>query len=278
MKRFLALFLMIIFVSGLSACGEKDSEPADTNTSSSPASSAESTTDTTSSDASTPDDSSSGIETSSSTNSVTSSVTEETAPSLPFNTEEGGFDGGNALALTDKGVSGLTANRILNRSSWEIFHAYIYENFSSIETKAWEYQREGTTILSKQYAVPESIVYQYAAKFFDINDATKNLLKASDRYDSAKGIYWICPPDAWFTGFDATAKGYEALGNDTYTVYVQAREVNHDGACNDCATTNSCVISQPLFKINIKATGEKGYVITSFDYINEVPNSATKVQ
>lgn len=268
MKRFLALILAIIFVLGISACGEKNDKPTNNDTPSSPASSVETSTDTTSSD----------TENSNSTNSITSSVTEETAPSLPFNTEEGGFDGGNALALTDKGVSGLTANRILNRSSWEIFHAYIYENFSSVETKVWEYQRGSTTMLSKQYAVPENIVYQYAAKFFDIDSATKNLLKASDRYDNAKGIYWICPPDAWFTGFDATAKGYEALGNDTYTVYVQAREVNHDGACTDCATTNSCVISQPLFKINIKATGEKSYIITSFDYINEVPNSATKVQ
>lgn len=257
MKKILSVILVLIFIFALVGCGDEGNTSSNTNVSS-----------TVSSD----------TENSNSTNSITSSVTEETAPSLPFSTEEGGFDGGNALALTDKGVSGLTANRILNRSSWEIFHAYIYENFSSVEAKDWEYQRGSTTMLSKQYAVPESIVYQYAAKFFDIDSATKNLLKASDRYDSAKGIYWICPPDAWFTGFDATVKGYEALGNDTYTVYVQAREVNHDGACNDCATTNSCVISQPLFKINIKATGEKGYIITSFDYINKIPDNATKVQ
>lgn len=260
MKKILSLILVFIFIFALVGCGSE-----------------------TSTESSTVNESSSNTETLSSTSAPTTSTTSSTPntptkPTLPFYTDEGGFDGGNALALTDKGVSGLTANRILNRSSWEIFHAYIYENFSSIETKAWEYQRGGTTTVSKQYAVPESIVYQYAAKFFNIDTATKTLLKASDRYDSAKGIYWICPPDAWFTGFDATAKGYETSENGIYTVYVQAREVNHDGACTDCATTNSCVISQPLFKMNIKATGERSYIITSFDYINEIPNSAIKVQ
>ena len=210
-------------------------------------------------------------------NETTTSSEGETAttPTLPFDVEEGLFDGGNALALTDQGISGLTANRILNRSSWEIFHAYIFENMQTIERKEWKYEIAPNhySVLS-QYAVPESVVYQYAAKFFNIDTATKNLLKASDRYDSSKGTYWVYPPDLWFQGYDATIKGYESLGNDEYILYVQAVETDHLGAPHsECATTETCIVSQPCFKVSIKATGAHSYIVTSFDYIDEIPSN-----
>lgn len=213
------------------------------------------------------------------TPSTTTKPTESSKPTLPFDIDEGFFYGGNALALTDKGISGLTANRILNRSSWEIFHAYIYENMQTVEKKEWKYESSPNHYLVlSQYAVPEDVVYQYAAEFFNIDTATKNLLKASDRYDSSKGTYWIYSPDLWFQGYDATIKAYECLGDDEYILYVQAVETDHLGSPHsECATTGACIVAQPYFKTKIKATGTKSFVITSFDYTDNIPSNVTKI-
>ena len=242
MKKILALLALVMLLA-LTACGKTDSAtPTDEN----------------------------GTE---STGETTQETTVETAPQLPFDEL---FNGGNALALTDKNTDGVTANRILNRSSYEIFHAYVYENFSTTESKEWEYKQGKTTYNMKQYAVPEDVVYQYAAQFFNIDEETKATLKASDRYDSAKGIYWVCGPDLWFQGYDAVIKGYESLGSDEYILYAQAVETDHPGAPHsECATTEACIVSQPCFKAKIKATGKSSYIILSFEYIDSIPDNIT---
>lgn len=251
MKRSLSVLLALTLVFALAACSnEKD-------TASNPDTSTTIQTESTTPSTSTP-----------------STPSTPTKPALPFSDL---FSGGNALALTDKNMNGITANRVLNRSSYEIFHAYIFDNLSSIETKDWKYQLGDVTHNLKQYAVPESVVYQYAAQFFNIDTATKNILKASDRYDSSKGVYWIYDNSPWFSsGDDAEIKGYDNLGNDEYTVYAQAKEVDHLWPCADCATTNSCVISQPCFKAKIKATGKSSYIVLSFEYIDTIPSNITK--
>ena len=271
MKRVLALLLALCLFSCLVACENETTTSSESETESSvstPNSSEAASTSSKPTEASKP-----------TTNTPSAAPSAPAKPTLPFDIEEGLFNGGNALALTDKGLSGLTANRILNCSSWEIFHAYIYENMQTIEKKEWKYEIAPNyySVLS-QYAVPESVVYQYAAKFFNIDTATKNLLKASDRYDSSKGTYWVCPPDLWFQGYDAIIKGYESLGSDEYVLYVQAVETNHLGSPHsECATTEACIVSQPCFKTKIKATGTNSFVITSFDYIDKIPSNITKI-
>ena len=213
------------------------------------------------------------------TNKPTTSTTTSTSsvpakPTLPFNDL---FDGGNALALTDKDTNGLTANRILNFSSYEIFHAYVFDKLGSIETKDWTYNIGNTTYMMNQYAVPEDVVYQYAASFFNIDAEAKNLLKASDRYDNQKGIFWIYDY-IWANGYDAVVKGYEPLNNDEYVLYAEAIETNHPAAPHsECATTEECVLSRPTFKAKIKATGKRSYIVLSFEYIDSIPNNITKI-
>ena len=211
-------------------------------------------------------------------NEGSSDTTADTKPNnpvkLPFDEE---FYGGNALALPNKGVNGLTAERILNRSSYEIFHGYIYDNMYKVEMKKWEYFIDGVTKLFPQYAVPEDIVYSKASMFFVIDETTKNMLRQSDRYDSNNKAYWVCDPSPFFTGIDATTVGYEDLGNDEFVLYVQARETNHLSPCGECGPTNSCVISTPLFKTKIKTTENNNYVICSFDYIDAIPTNIEKI-
>ena len=116
-----------------------------------------------------------------------------------------------------------------------------------------------------------------ASNFFNINEATKTLLKQSERYDSNSKTYWIFDPSPFFTGDDATIEGYEDLGNGEYMLYVKATERNHTGPCSNCATTNSCVLSSPLFKAKIKATNDsKKYLVYSFEYISSIPSNITK--
>lgn len=195
-----------------------------------------------------------------------------TTPTLPFNDY---FYGGNALALTDKNANGLTADRILNRSSYEIFHAYIFDRLDTIETKDWKYKHNGKTNIFNKYAVPEDVVYQYAAEFFDIDAETEKLLKASDRYDKKKGTFWIYDY-IWDNGYDATILGYETLNNDEYVLYAEAIETNHMGAPHsECGTTEDCVISRPCFKAKIKATGNTDYIVLSFEYIDSIPDNIT---
>ena len=238
MKTYLSLLLAVILVFALAACDNRKETASMPNTSAA-------------------------------TQAGTSTPAE---PSLPFSDL---FDGGNALALTDKNTNGITANRILNRSSYEIFHAYIYEHLSSIETKDWEYQFGNTTCKFKQYAVPENIVYQYAAAFFNLDTEAKNLLKASDRYDHQKGSFWIYDY-IWSNGYDAIIKGYEKLNDDEYVLYAEAIETNHIGAPHTgCSTTKECVISRPCFKAKIQATGANSYIVISFEYIDSIPSNIT---
>ena len=137
---------------------------------------------------------------------TTTSTKPNTPVKLPFDEE---FYGGNALALPNKGVNGLTAERILNRSSYEIFHGYVFDNMDKVETKDWEYTLDGVTHLFEQYAVPEDVVYSKASMFFVIDESTKDMLRQSDRYDSDKKTYWVYDPSPFFTGIDATIVGYE---------------------------------------------------------------------
>lgn len=244
MKKIFAMLLVLTMLVGLVACGGNG------NT----ASTGEDTTET--------------------TGTTTQETTEETAPVLPFDEL---FNGGNAMALTDKNTNGITANRILNRSADEIFHAYVYENFSTVESKDWEYKLGEKTLLLKQFAVPEDVVYQYAAQFFNIDAETKAILTASDRYDSAKGIFWVYSPDLWFQGYDAVIKDYETLVDGEYVVYAQAVETDHIAAPHtDCGTTNSCVVSEPCFKAKIKAKENGGYIILDFEYIDSIPSNVAE--
>lgn len=201
----------------------------------------------------------------------TQHTTQAVAPHLPF---AEAFYGGNAMALTDQGTNGITADRILNRSSYEIFHGYIYDILSTIESKDWEYQFRGVTHIFKQYAVPEDVVYRYVARFFDMDAETKAVLMASERYDSERGIYWIYDNGPWF-GYsgEPEIKGYEDLGNGEYILYAQGKELNHLWPCTDCATTNACVVSQFYFKATIKTTEANRYVILDFEYIDSIPGN-----
>lgn len=313
MKKVLALLLTLILIFALSACGKENtssdtdtsapisttettSEPADnsseedtdketeggTSNTGTPTESSKPTNNSKPTDTSKPDNSK-PTETSKPTTSTTTPSTptkpsepEETKPTvkLPF---DDWFYGGNALALTNKGTNGLTADRILNRSSYEIFHGYIYDNISTIKLKDWVYIIGNEHHIFSQYAVPEDVVYSMASNFFNINEATKTLLKQSERYDSNSKTYWIYDPSPFFTGDDATIEGYEDLGNGEYMLYVKATERNHTGPCSNCATTNSCVLSSPLFKAKIKATNDsKKYLVYSFEYISSIPSNITK--
>lgn len=205
---------------------------------------------------------------------TTTSPEPNTPVKLPFDEE---FYGGNALALPNKGVNGLTAERILNRSSYEIFHGYVFDNMDKVETKDWEYTLDGVTHLFEQYAVPEDVVYSKASMFFVIDESTKDMLRQSDRYDSDKKTYWVYDPSPFFTGIDATIVGYEDLGNGEFMLYAKAREPKHLSPCGECATTNSCVISTPLFKTKIKTTENNKFVVCSFDYIDAIPTDIKKI-
>ena len=143
MKRFLALLFALVMLLALAACEETN------NTASTGETATEGTHDTVES---------------------TQHTTQAAELGLPFDEF---FYGGNAMALTDQDTNGITADRILNRSSYEIFHAYIYDILSTIESKDWEYQFGGKTNIFKQYAVPEDVVYRYAAQFFNMDAETK---------------------------------------------------------------------------------------------------------
>lgn len=191
---------------------------------------------------------------------------------------DGCFDGGNAMALSDTDSNGLTAKRIIARSSYEIFHSYVYDNLDGVAKRDLEYVIGNTTHILKQFAVPSETVFSIANKFFIIDDSVKTTMKKSELYDAATDKFWTYPPDFWFTGIDATLIGYKDLGSGKYTLYVKAREMNHIGPCSICGANNSCVVSTPCFKMDIKAdaAAERGYYILSFEYVDSIPDNIVK--
>ena len=127
MKRILSLVLVLCFVVALSACGKTDT-PTNGDALSAPLGSVDGTTDT-SSDSTSSADTESTAESGggSNTESGTSSSNPPVTDVLPFYSE---LDGAAAMAASSQGADGLTADRILNFLSYELFHSYFYESDS----------------------------------------------------------------------------------------------------------------------------------------------------
>lgn len=186
------------------------------------------------------------------------------------------------MVVSSQGTNGLTAERVLNYISYDIFHSYIYEVGDNVAAFPGRYEisYKGHTFQFIQYTVPESVVFSCAASYFNVNDSFKAELKSSDRYNSQNGTF-ICTEPIWRTGVDSTVEAYDDLGNGVYNLYGKARVHNHPeggAGCSDCASADSCVISYTLFKIKIKAKATRGYIIEDFAYIDSIPNNATEMK
>lgn len=279
MKRILSLVLVLCFVVALSACGKTGDKPAGGDTSSAPVSSVDGTTDA-SSDSTSSADTESTTESGggSNTESGTSSSNPPVTDVLPFHSD---LAGGAALAVSSQGTDGLTADRILNFLSYELFHSYFYESDSAAMLPGrYNITVAGRTFQFNHYYVPENVVFDVAAKYFVLNDALKAKLKSSDRYDSQNGTF-LCTEPLWYTGIGSPVLAYDNLSNGEYNIYVKARIHNHPeggAGCSDCSSTDSCVIATPLFKAKIKATSNKTFVYLDFKYIDSIPSSAIEMK
>ena len=191
---------------------------------------------------------------------------------LPFNDF---FNGGNALAVSCLNSGSMNAEGMLNFCSWEIFHSYIYEENLTPVAEKHKLTVAGQDFYFNQYAVPEDVVISIIEKKFVImEDFWYDVLRSSDRYDSATQTF-LCTEPVWFTGFDATIVAYEHMGGNDYTLYLKARIVNHpDGPCSDCATTDSCVLDRPLLSVIVTAHPSYPTLVIHYGTINAVPDSA----
>ena len=193
---------------------------------------------------------------------------------LPFGNE---FNGGNALAVSCLSSSGMTTDGILNFCSYEIFHSYIYEHaLSNALPEQYKITVGQQDFYFNQYAVPEDVVISIIeSRFLLMEDFWYDMLRSSDRYDSATQTF-RCTDPIWFTGYDAAIVAYEHLEGDDYQLYLESRVNNHPhGACSDCATTDSCVISRVLLSVTVCARAGYSPIIISYGTIQAVPDSAT---
>ena len=193
---------------------------------------------------------------------------------LPFDKE---FSGGIALVVSSQDSSFMTADRMLNFCSYEIFHRYIYEMQLTPVAEQYKITFAGKTFCFNQYAVPEDEVFYILEGSFAMDDFTYDMLRASDRYDSATQTF-LCPDPIWFTGYDSTVLAYEHLEGRDYKLYVEARVCDHpSAACSECATTDSCVIGRVLFEVIVAADVRYDPFIITFAYCNEIPDTATRM-
>ena len=186
------------------------------------------------------------------------------------------FSGGNALAASCLVSSGMTTEAMLNFCSYEIFHSYIYEKSLTPLAEKHKITIKQQDFYFTQYAVPEDVVIDIIMnRFVLMEDFWFDMLRSSERYDSATKTF-RCTEPVWYTGIDAKVLAYEHMGGDDYQLYLESRITNHPTSpCNDCATTDSCVLDRSLLSVTVCARPGYAPIIIFFGTTNSIPDSAT---
>lgn len=188
------------------------------------------------------------------------------------------FSGGIALVVSDRNSSGMTAEKILNFCSWEIFHSYIYEQRLNPVEGQYQITVGQKTFSFNQYVVPEDVVIRVVEQFFITDDFTYEMLRSSSRYNSNDKTF-LCTDPIWFTGIDSKVLAYEKLGGNDYQLYLEARVNDHPGAaCTECATTDSCVLERLLFSVIVCGAPDISPMIILFQNIDSIPDTAITVE
>lgn len=240
MKRFLALLLAIIFVLGMSACGEKDDKPTNTDAPSSPASSVESTTNTPSSDTSAPDTSSSDAST-----PDTSSTSQ---PSNNQHTHTWGNWKRKTFAFIDKdgsderACSTCSATETRKRTENAIANSFhdgglqyiIWGGDGSIcASDMYQYACHEFHDFIEKEGVPAADVFALLSKCFNVTEQDKKDIKELTKTNEYNNYGYNATNDTFFLPYSAESGnflflGYKHNGSNKYTTYYSYSDFGFD--------------------------------------------------
>ncbi len=296
MKRFLALLMAMVMVFALAACGEDAAEngSSDVSTTTSDTATNESTDDnessTTSGEAQSSETESSkdsstattskqqatdnpatsskdsttsskpSTNTSKPTTSSTPSTSKPSTSSTPEKAEtKVSFDDIDvrsfyAMVMTDTAAKSLTAEHIINFCLFDICWSYVQ--------------------VENNENVPANTIYEIAKEHFVVDEAFKQLLKTSTRYDSTTDTYKVKfgESDQYYMGWMAgLVKAYKDLGNSQYIIYGTCKEESLYDSGSVFDTVNYKTYT---FKAHVSKSGDKTIVHT-FEIVDSIPNGVT---
>lgn len=246
MKRFLALILAIIFVLGMSACGENNDKPTNNDTPSSPASSVESTIDTTSSDSTSSD--ASAPDTSSSDASTPNASVSSSQPSDNQHTHTWGNWKRKTFAFIDKegsderACSTCSATETRKRTENAIansFHdgglQYIIWGGNATFNASSMYQyacHEFHSYIEKE-GIPAADVFALLSKCFNVTEKDKEDIKKLTKTTEYNNYGYNATNDTFFLPYNAETGnflflGYKHNGSNKYTTYYSYSDFSFD--------------------------------------------------